>query len=96
MSTLGVSHVRLATASPNDRDRGLLGYVSLVLNSQLRLDGVTLRRTSTGRLSLSYPERRDRRGGSHPYVQPLTDAAREHVERQVFAALGLDKAGSSP
>ncbi len=92
---LPITEVRFVAAGPQERDRGLLGWVSCCLNGVLKLDGITVRRTVTGQLRLSFPERRDQAGGSHPYIRPLNDAARRAMEDAVFRALGLE-GGVSP
>ena len=61
----------------------------LRLDATLRLDGLALRRTADGRLSLSFPARRDTAGKQHPYLRPVDDAARRDIEHQIFTALGL-------
>jgi len=88
---LVVSHVRLTAAPDDAQERGLLGWISLVLNDTIKLDGVTLRRTAGGRLALSFPARRDAGGRQHQYVRPLDDRARREIESQVFQALGLEE-----
>ena len=76
------------TSAPADEVRdGLLGWVGLLVNGRLQLDGVALRRTRAGRLRLSFPIRRDRAGREHPVVHPVHAAARSEIERAVFAAL---------
>ena len=69
----------------SDRDirSGLLGYLS-IFYGDLALDGLTVRRTANGRLTLSFPERRDARGRRHPYIRPNDDDARQQIERAVF------------
>ena len=94
-SRLRLTDVRLIPASTDERQRGLLGFVAFNLNDRVRLDGATLRRTSSGRLRISFPMRRDRHGREHPLLRPLADAARRELERQVLAALGLTQ-GSNP
>jgi DNA-binding cell septation regulator SpoVG len=89
MDPLCLSDVCFSAASPVERARGLVGYVSATVNGSLSLDGLTLRRTRAGRLALSFPARRDSKGDLHPVVRPLTDAVRREVERQIFEALGL-------
>lgn len=69
--------------SDDDVRSGLLGYVS-VFYSDVILDGLTVRRTADGRLTLSYPQRRDGQGRRHPIVRPIDDAARRRIERAVF------------
>jgi DNA-binding cell septation regulator SpoVG len=69
--------------SDEDLRSGLIGFVSLFYGD-LVLDGLTVRRTADGRLTLSFPERRDRHGRRHPYVRPLDDDARQRIERVVF------------
>jgi hypothetical protein len=61
---------------------GLLGYVSCTV-AGLHLDGLTLRRTRGGRLAVSFPCRRDRRGRRHPIVRPRGKA----LEAAILAAL---------
>ena len=91
LSRASVTDVRFTSAHANDRGRGLLGFLACTVDEQLRLDGITLRRTREGKLTLSYPERRDKNGAAHPYIKPLHDDARADLERQVFEALGLDE-----
>ena len=58
--------------------------------NRLKLDGVAVRRTLSGRLALSFPERRDGNGRSHALVRPFDDATRRAIEVQVFSALARD------
>ena len=90
MSEVRVSDVRLIAAAEHDVARGLLGFISFVLGGTLRIDGVTLRRGRNGRLSLSFPERRDGQGRAHPILKPLDESVRREIERQVFAALAIE------
>ena len=69
--------------SDEDIRSGLLGYLS-IFYGDLVLDGLTVRRTADGRLTLSFPERRDARGRRHPYFRPLDDDARQRIEQAVF------------
>ena len=75
------------TSAPTpDRERGLVGWLSLRIGDLL-LDGVTLRRTREGNLALSWPARRDRHGTDHPVVCPVDNAARRGIEALVMGAL---------
>lgn len=91
MTRLSISAVRLTAGSARDEASGLLGFVSLVVNDILVLDGLALRRTRTGRHALSYPERVDRRGDTHPLIRPRDDAARRQIEELVLKALGISE-----
>ena len=80
--------IRLRTwvrGSDKDIRSGLLGFVS-VFYGDLVLDGITVRRTAEGRLTLSFPQRRDGRGRSHPLFRPIDDAARVRIEKAIFDA----------
>ena len=80
--------IRLRTwvrGSDSDVRSGLLGFVS-VFYGDLILDGITVRRTAEGRLTLSFPQRRDGRGRSHPLFRPIDDAARVRIEKAIFDA----------
>ena len=79
--------VRFKAAESHQIRDGLLGWASFVLGETVRLDGVAVRRTRDGRLVLSFPSRRDRRGREHYLVAPIDNAARLDIERQVLAAL---------
>ena len=87
-----ISNVRFVAASKPEVATGLLGYVSAVVNSTLALDGLTLRRTAEGRLSVSFPSRRDTQGRQWFYLRPLDDAARREIQHQILGALGLEEA----
>jgi len=83
-----VSAVRLTDASPRDVRRGLVGYVTCVLNGSVHLE-VTLRRTRKGRPAISFPTRRDAHGREHAIVRLLRLDDRRSIEWQVFLALGI-------
>jgi hypothetical protein len=89
VSSFHVSRVRLTASSPEMVRTGHLGYLRLVLNDTVAIDGISLRRALDGRFTLSFPTRRDQRGRQHFVVRPIDDAARRDFERQVFAALNL-------
>ena len=89
-----ISRVRFVPAARADVRRGLLGYVSFLLDGSVHVGGVTLRRARGGGLRLSFPARRDRRGDEHPYLRPIDRTARKAIEMAVFAALGLTSEGA--
>ena len=83
-----VSDIRIRTwtrASDGDIRTGLMGYLSLVCGPWI-MDGITVRRTADGRMTLSFPERRDGQGRRHPFIRPADDAARQAIEKAVFGA----------
>ena len=84
-----ISNVKFTTASREDSAYGLLGYLACTVNSALRLDGLTLRRTADGRFAVSWPARRDGFGRQRFYVRPIEDRARREIEQQIFRALRI-------
>ena len=82
-----VSSIETTPASADERRTGLLAYVSLSLDDELRVDGITARRTKAGGFCLSFPERRYRRGRRHAIVLPLNARARASLEAAVLAEL---------
>lgn len=86
-----IANVTFKSATAEQARGGLLGWVSCTLDSGLRLDGITLRRTADDRLALSFPARTDRQGQQHPFIRPVDDRTRREIEFQVFRALGLDE-----
>ncbi len=89
-------------ATRGDETRGLLGFLSFRLGEGLRVDGVALRRTSDGRMTLSWPARRDRQGRDHAYIRPIDDVTRRTIEAEILAAIGIEprpgpgQSGDSP
>ena len=66
---------------------GLLGWASFVLDGQIRLSGIGVRTTRGGRLALAFPFRDDAYGRRWTYVQPVGDAHRVELEREVLAQI---------
>ena len=83
-----INDLRVTRAPRRLARRGILAYVSFRIGP-LVTDGVVLRKTRAGKLTLSYPCRRDRRGRSHPLLRPVDDSARRALEQSVLDELGL-------
>ena len=77
-----ITRVEFHPAANDFIETGLLGWVQFDLDGHVRIDGVTVRRTRDGRLTLSFPAPRQR-----ALVAPLNDQTRGSIERQVFDAL---------
>jgi len=90
---LHISDIQMMCASEIERQTGLLGWVSLNVDS-FRVTGITLRRTLTGNMTLSYPARNDKTGRQHFYIRPMNDSARREIEYKVFQALGIEGSAS--
>ena len=92
---LTISNVRFSAGTPAMVAQGVLGFVAATVNSALRIDGVAVRRTRDGRLTLSYPAREDNSGRQHALFCPINDEVRREIEDRVFQALGIEEAASS-
>lgn len=77
-----ITDVVFTPARTADIATGLLGYVRFVIGGAVAIDGVTVRRTTAGRITLSFPKRRD-----HPIVHPTSAAVRSHIEQSVMSRL---------
>lgn len=84
-----VTEVRATPAPPSAHP--LLYWVSCTVAGQLRVDGLTVRRSHGRRLLVSFPSRRDRNGRERPYIRPLSEATRRSIESQILRALDLDQ-----
>lgn len=73
--------------TPAHTGGGLLGWVSFTVDGDLVIDGVAVRRTLLGELTISWPWRRDTRGRLHHHVRPLDDEARLELESELLAHL---------
>ena len=88
-----ITAIRLTATPPGIARTGLIGWIRCTYGS-LVVDGLALRRTFDGRLTLSYPARRDGGGKQQFYVRPLDDDTRRSIESQVFEGLGIREAPS--
>jgi len=70
-------------------ETGLIGFVTCTINSSLQLDGLMLRRTRDGRLTISFPARRDTAGRQYHFLRPLNDQIRREIEDQILRSLGM-------
>lgn len=73
--------------SDDDVRSGLLGFLSVFVGD-LIIDGITLRKTAEGRLTISFPQRQSRSGQRRAIVRPVDDAARRAVEAEILGQLG--------
>ena len=87
--SIEVSDVRFRSASREQVNTGLLGFVTIILADAIEVGGIALRKTADGQRVLSFPCRTDRRAEPRYVVRPVSDAIRRHIEREVFAALGF-------
>ena len=85
-----VTDIAFTLAPRHAHARGFLGWARFTVDGRLGLDGIAVRKTTSGRLTLSFPERVDSHGHAHAIVRPLDDATRRSIEIQVFDALAKD------
>ena len=90
MSTISLNEFQFSPADAEHQKTGLLGWVSFTISDTLRLDGVTVRRTADGRLTLAFPSKTDRNGRKRSLIRPISEDARLAVEDRVFAVLMMD------
>ena len=82
-----VTEVTFTPATAVCQRGGLLGWAAARLDVGLVIDGIAVRRTRGGRMTLSFPARRDRRGRRHFVVRPVDDRARKDLEEQILGQL---------
>jgi len=86
MSSPAIRNARSKPASTLDISRGLLAYASFDYG-ELRLEAI-VRRSAGGRIYLAFPA--NIVGGRRlPHVEPLDQAARARIEREVLEQLGF-------
>ena len=83
---LAITEFQFTPASGSLRATGLLGFLRLVLNDALLIDGITIRITLQGSLVVSWPEPH-RRGTSRRVVRPRDEGARAFLEREILRVL---------
>jgi DNA-binding cell septation regulator SpoVG len=76
------------SSPPDDLARaGLLAFVELNVGGLLRVSAMIRRRQNDGSLYVSFPAPTGRDGRPRTVVRPLDRAAREHIEREILAAV---------
>lgn len=81
---------RFTVAERAEQKTGLLGWIAFTIDDHVRVDGVTLRRTAEGRITLAFPARVAKDGRKRSIVWPISETARQAIESQVFEALHVD------
>ena len=82
-----ITRVRLQRASNAQQAQGLAGWISFVLDGQLMVSGLALRRSATDRYVFVWPARKDGAGRLHHHLRPVDDEARRAVEGELLAQL---------
>jgi len=88
MRDLAITDLKMTLPNHRDQRRGLVGFIAFTL-AGLRIDGVTLRRTRRGDLTLSFPARRSGAGQVRPLVHPVTSTIRDELLQRVLEELRL-------
>lgn len=88
--SIDVADVHFTAAALQEIEEGLLGWARLTLNGVLRLDGIAVRRTLGGHVTISFPARRDRAGRVHKLMRPVNAEVGREIEHQVLKAVGLE------
>lgn len=88
MVDLDILDLSVTPARPHDRRQGLLAFIAFSI-AGLRIDGVTLRRTRTGDISLSFPTRKNGDGQARQLVRPLTSKIRDALMQRVLKELRM-------
>jgi hypothetical protein len=83
---ISIRSITFRPAGPIDSFAGLFGWVTAVING-LRVAGLGVRRTRSGRYVVTFPVRRDRAGREHTIVQPIRTAVQREIERTIIAEL---------
>ncbi len=89
--SMRVTVTSIRPAGDRERDRGLLAYVTVLVNDSLRLDGLTIRISREGRPTVCFPERSDGRGRNHPLVWPVTPEAWRAFESEILSATDIGR-----
>ena len=89
MEPITLNEFKFSAANRMEMKTGLLGWIAFTVNGTLRVDGVTLRKTAEGRLTLSFPAKTSRDGRKRPILWPISNTAREAIESLVFSQLHL-------
>ena len=89
MNALSLSDFRFTPANRIEMKTGLLGWIAFTIDGALRVDGVTLRRTTEGRLALSFPAKTSSDGRKRSILWPVSNTARQAIESIVFEYLYL-------
>jgi DNA-binding cell septation regulator SpoVG len=87
-----LSAITITPAPFEHRSDGLVAFVAVTLNGSLRIDGITVRRSLTGRLYVSFPRHRNSRGEEQFVVRPLDQETTAHLESQILAAFQTEEA----
>lgn len=87
MPDLRITEERCVRTRPSPEERGVVGYVLVVLAYVLKHYGLVLRCALQGHPVLSFSCCRSRGWGDYPYIRPLPDEDSRTIERQALRGL---------
>ena len=80
-----ITHLKFFPGGWDDLRSGLLGYLQFKVAGLLDVDGATVRQTADGRITISWPKRRDAYGIDHPVVRPCDSTTKAEIEAELLA-----------
>lgn len=84
---MSISEVKIRLA--DEPTGGLIGWACCLLNENLLLDSIAIRRSLEGEIVLAFPRSKSKRGLEYPYYRPVTRAAYEQIRETIVSRLAL-------
>jgi DNA-binding cell septation regulator SpoVG len=85
-SALEVHDVGIVVAPPHVRDTGLMAWASVSIAAIVVIDGLTVRMSTGGTITIEWPMRKAEKGPLHAVAYVLDDDLRRRVEAAVLTA----------
>lgn len=86
-----IRNVAVILATPDQENGGLLAWAGLAVGP-FSFDGLAIRRRLDGEVIVTYPARKDGRGGVHPAITTLDPELDRRIKAAVIAAYVAERA----
>ena len=86
-----IRNFTIILAAPDQERGGLLGWAGVAVGP-FRLDGLAIRRRLDGEVIVTYPAKKDARGGVHHAITPLDPELDRRIRTAVLSAYVAERA----
>lgn len=86
-----IRNVAVILATPEQENGGLLGWAGLTVGA-FRFDGLAIRRRLDGKMIVTYPAKKDGRGGVHHAITPLDPDLDRRIRTAIISAYVAERA----
>ncbi|MBC8191614.1 MAG: septation protein SpoVG family protein [FCB group bacterium] len=84
-----ITEIKIRLAAKDEPQ--LIGFASLVLDGNLYLNNIAIRRKPDGTIYLSFPRYRTGGGNEYPYFKPISKGSYDEIKQALIQSFRMEK-----